>query len=726
MSVAGTDEQRALEDALSKLFARHGASDVRREEIGRVAAGTAPANWQVLVEHGLLVLHLPVQHGGDGATLGDLCVVVERSGHALLAGALVPTLLASALIAQHGTDSQREQWLPGLAAGASAAVCVASEGMVAEPNANGWVLSGASVPVLGCLAAEILVIAAEFGEERHWFVVDTKTDGLTVHAADGVDLTRDVGMIRAESVIVRNEARLDVRPDDVHALASLLFSAEAVGVARWCQETGLEYVRVREQFGRPVGSFQAIKHKCARLFIDVQLMAASVWDAAVAGAEEPEQFRLASAAAAVRCLSAAVDVGLGTVTLLGGIGYTWEHDLHLYWRRAISIAGCLGSHYERASRLASLAHTTTRETGLDLGDEPPGFRQEVASQVARASELHGSDRRRDLARAGLVAPQYNPPYGIGADPQRQLIIGQEFARAGLEQPALSIGDWALPTVLAHGTEEQKERLVPSTLRGELNWCQLFSEPEAGSDLASLRTRADKVDGGWRLSGSKVWTSNADRAHWAICLARTDPSAPKHRGLSYFLVDMSSDGVDVRPLREANGGYLFNEVFLSDVFVPEDCLVGEPGQGWQLARTTLGNERLTLGSPGGAFSALTDVLGQSRRLGSEPPEAAMTTVAHLVARRCALEALGRRGVAERLAGSQPGPSASVLKVEAGWLIADVARAVLDWRGPEALVLDAQTETVAQAYLSTPPHLIGGGTAEIQLNVISELILGLPRG
>ena len=169
-------------------------------------------------------------------------------------------------------------------------------------------------------------------------------------------------------------------------------------------------------------------------------------------------------------------------------------------------------------------------------------------------------------------------------------IAQEFERAGLSQPSTIVGEWALPTILAHGTPEQRESFVAATLRGDITWCQLFSEPGAGSDLASLRTRAEKADGGWVLTGQKVWTSNAAEADWAICLARTDPEAPKHKGISYFLVDMRSPGIDVRPLREANGGYLFNEVFLTDVFVPDARLVGGPGDGWRLARTTLGNER----------------------------------------------------------------------------------------------------------------------------------------
>ena len=197
-----------------------------------------------------------------------------------------------------------------------------------------------------------------------------------------------------------------------------------------------------------------------------------------------------------------------------------------------------------------------------------------------------------------MAPSYPRPYGLNASPVQQIVVAQEFARLGMTQPTMIIGEWAVPTILAHGSDEQRRRFVGPSLRGEIEWCQLFSEPGAGSDLASLRTRAERTADGWVLNGQKVWTSNAQDADWAICLARTDPEAPKHRGLSYFLVDMRSPGIEVRPLREANGGYLFNEVFLNDVLVPTGLLVGTPGEGWRLARTTLGNERVNIATGSG--------------------------------------------------------------------------------------------------------------------------------
>ena len=228
------------------------------------------------------------------------------------------------------------------------------------------------------------------------------------------------------------------------------------------------------------------------------------------------------------------------------------------------------------------------------------------------------------------------------------MISQEFERAGMIQPSTNIGEWALPTILAHGTEEQREAFVDATLRGDIFWCQLFSEPGAGSDLASLRTRAEKVDGGWLLNGQKVWTSQAQEADWGICLARTDPEAPKHKGLSYFLVDIRSPGLEVRPLREANGGYLFNEVFFNDVFVPDSRLVGEPGDGWRLARTTLGNERVNIASGMGRRRDLpADYLAT---LGANPPPEALRQAGALTADVNAFGALAPAAAAAPAVGT----------------------------------------------------------------------------
>ena len=538
-----------------------------------------------------------------------------------------------------------------------------------------------------------------------------------------VDLTRDIGQVTLSALHVRADHVLDLDSERLRSTAAALFSAESAGAARWCQTNGLAYTKVREQFGRTIGEFQAIKHKCARLFVRAELIVAAAWDAAAAFSQDADQFALAAACAAVTCLPGAVEIGLETVTLFGGIGYTWEHDTHLYWRRAMSLASLLGPRGRWELELGELARKIERHHDLQLDDEPEGLRGWVADRLTDAAALPADRQRAYLAEQGLASPHYPRPYGIGADPVAQVVISQEFARAGMIQPSTNIGEWALPTILAHGTDGQREAFVAATLRGDTVWCQLFSEPEAGSDLASLRTRADKVDGGWLLNGQKVWTSQAQEADWGICLARTDPDAPKHKGISYFLVDMRSPGLEVRPLREANGGYLFNEVFFDDVFVPDSRLVGEPGDGWRLARTTLGNERVTIASGLGRRRDLpADFLGT---LAENPPQEVLRQVGALTADVNAFGALSQRMLLRQLSGLQPGAEASVLKVASAWNDAFLRRAVMDWHGAEAAAIDGAGGEASQHYLSVPPTLIGGGTLEIQLNVIGELVLGMPR-
>jgi alkylation response protein AidB-like acyl-CoA dehydrogenase len=726
VSIALSEDQVALAESVAKFVARHAPTEATRRELDDLAAGIRPAWWDALRGQGLLSLHLPARAGGDEAGLAELAVVVEETGHGLVPGPFLPTVLASSVVARLAAGPAHDDLLARFAAGATGSCVTTAEGLTAAraTGDSGWVVSGTTVPVIGALSAEVAVLGAQAGDGTVWFTVaPDQLERLRRDQLGGVDVTRDIGAFRLDSVPVSDDQVLDGGEDAVRSIAALLFAAEAAGLARWCQETGLAYAKVREQFGQTIGSFQAIKHKCARLLVELELMTASAWDAAVAAGQDGDQFELAAAAAAVLCLPGAVDLALETVTLLGGIGYTWEHDAHLYWRRAMSLASLLGPRRRWERRLGELAQTVTRRSEVHLDAEPAGLREEVAALLAQAGALDRAGRQAFLADAGLVSPHYPRPYGRGAGPAAQVVIAQEFARAGLRMVSTTIGEWALPTILAHGTDEQRERFVMPTLRGEITWCQFFSEPGAGSDLASLATRAERVSGGWRLNGQKVWTSRAREADWGICLARTDPAVAKHRGLSYFLVDTRSPGLEIRPLREANGGYMFNEVFFTDVFVPDELLVGEPGDGWRLARTTLGNERVSMGT---GLSGVRRDIAAAAESAPGRDAAVLADLARLTARQYAQEALGARALARRLSGLQPGAEASGLKLAAAWNRLEVSRAVLGWHGPEAATTDGPGGAAAHAYLSCPPVLIGGGTAEIQLNVIGERVLGLPRG
>ena len=286
--------------------------------------------------------------------------------------------------------------------------------------------------------------------------------------------------------------------------------------------------------------------------------------------------------------------------MLGGIGFTWEHDAHLYLRRALALRQLLGGSAAWRERTAALAlagaPAVARRACRRWRPMPTpsggGCRARVGADRGPAAQ---PERRAALADAGYLAPHWPAPYGLGASPGHQLIIDEELSRAGRGAPGPGdrrVGGADHPA--ARHRRPSSERFAGPSLRGEITWCQLFSEPEAGSDLASLRTRAVRVDGGWRLTGQKVWTSLAAQADWAICLARTDPGRPSTAGSPTSWWTMRSPGIEIRPLREITGRAVFNEVFLDDVFVPDDCVVGAPGDGWRLARATLEHERVAMG------------------------------------------------------------------------------------------------------------------------------------
>ena len=299
------------------------------------------------------------------------------------------------------------------------------------------------------------------------------------------------------------------------------------------------------------------------------------------------------------------------------------------------------------------------------------------------------------------------------------MIDDELSAAGVVRPDISIGWWAAPTILGHGTPEQIDRFIPGTLTGDVYWCQLFSEPGAGSDLAALRTKAVKVDGGWKLTGQKVWTSNAHRANWGICLARTNPDAPKHKGITYFVVDMSSPGIDIRPLREITGEALFNEVFLDDLFVPDDCVIGPVDGGWALARTTLANERVAMAA-GGALDKgmehLLDVLGDRELDAAEAERLGALIVAAQVG-----SLLDQLTAQMAVGGHDPGAPSSVRKLIGVRYRQTLAETIMDAHDGSGI----EDSPDVRYFLNTRCLSIAGGTEQILLTVAGERLLGLPR-
>ncbi|HLM63889.1 MAG TPA: acyl-CoA dehydrogenase family protein [Acidimicrobiales bacterium] len=347
---------------------------------------------------------------------------------------------------------------------------------------------------------------------------------------------------------------------------------------------------------------------------------------------------------------------------------------------------------------------------------------------------HPAPTGRQLADAGYVAPHWPAPYGIDADPVHQLIIDDELRAAGVRRPVNPIGiGWAGPTLLHAGSDEQQRRYLPPLLAGEELWCQLFSEPGAGSDLASLATRAVRDGDEWVVTGRKIWTSLAQHSRFGILIARTDPDVPKHRGISYFVCPMDAPGIEVRPIIEMTGAHTFNEVFLDEARLPGENLVGAVGQGWDLAKVTLGNERVSLSS-GGALWGMgptgADLVDLVRARGGVEDPVLRDRVVRLHVEAEVLRLIRLRTVTARIRGEAPGPEASVRKVLADehgqrvfGLAKDLAGAggMLSNAGP----LGAPVDLWHHGFLFAPALTVGGGTGEVQRNIIAERSLGLPH-
>ncbi|MFD5427645.1 acyl-CoA dehydrogenase family protein [Streptomyces sp. NPDC127084] len=366
-------------------------------------------------------------------------------------------------------------------------------------------------------------------------------------------------------------------------------------------------------------------------------------------------------------------------------------------------------------------------------------REFLAAQPPSGSER--SDFLQARFDAGLAWVHYPPGLGgLGAPRTLQAVVDAELAAAGApdnDPRRIMIGlGMAAPTILAYGTEEQKRRFLRPLWTGEEVWCQLFSEPGAGSDLAALGTRAVRDGDDWVVTGQKVWTSSAHIARWAILIARTDPDAPKHRGITYFICDMTDPGVEVRPLRQITGEAEFNEVFLTGVRIPDAHRLGDVGEGWKVAQTTLMNERVTIG--GMRLPREGGMIGLAAATWRERPE--LRT--HELHRRlldlwvdAEVARLTGERLRQQLAAGQPGPEGSGTKLVFARLNQEISSLELELRGEEGLLYDDWTmrrpeqvdftgRDIGYRYLRTKGNSIEGGTSEVLLNIVAERVLGLP--
>jgi alkylation response protein AidB-like acyl-CoA dehydrogenase len=717
MSIAITEEHRALAQSVADFLTDHQTRAAARGLLD-AEVDALPAFWAELANLGLLGLHVPEELGGSGFGLPETLVVAEQMGRHLAPGPFVPTVITSAVLAAAGPDELQKRLLPGLADGSViGAAALGGEVTYADGAATGK----AGVVISGHLADVLLVPAGD-----DVLVVEKSAGGVRAKVPANLDQSRRAARVTldaATATVLPGARRL------LTDVARAVLAAEAVGVASETTQQAAEYAKVRQQFGRPIATFQAVKHHCANMLVAAELATAATWDAGRAGIGGGDQFSYTAAIAAVLAVPAAVGNANLNIQVHGGIGFTWEHDAHLYLRRAAAVAAVLDTEQAAIEVTGLVRQGVRRAAAIELPPEAEPVRAAIGPDVARLRDLAGEQRKQALIDTGYAMPHWPKPWGRDATAIEQLVIEQEFTAAGIKRPSLGITSWIILTLIQHASPDQVARWVRPALSQDVIWCQLFSEPGAGSDAAGIRTRATRTEQGWRINGQKVWTSGAHEADFGLATVRTNPDAPKHEGITMMVIDMHAPGVTVRPLKMPNGDSNFNEVFFDDVFVPDSDVVGPVDGGWTVARATLGNESVSIGGgdggrimPAEAFIAPLDahperLAGGAGRVGRHIARTHMMSVLN--------QRSAYRAVADGGKGHGPGPEGNITKLLLSEIGHETAAIMAELAGPDGAFLEGKGAMAAMLVLMNRAMSIAGGTSEIKRNQIAERILGLPR-
>ncbi|WAJ46724.1 acyl-CoA dehydrogenase [Mycobacterium sp. Aquia_216] len=716
MGIALTDDHRELAEVARAFLTSQKARPAARALLDSPDE-SRPTFWPDIAELGWLGLHVEEEHGGSGYGLPELVVVIEELGRAVAPGPFVPTVIASAVIAKDGTAEQKSRFLPALIDGS----VTAGIGLDGRVQVKDGIADGEAGVVLGAGLAELLLITA--GDDV--LLLDRGRAGVSVDVPENLDPTRRSGRVRLDNVSVSSDDIVAGARESALARTRTLLAAEAVGGASDCVDAAVDYAKVRQQFGRTIATFQAVKHHCANMLVAVESATAAVWDASRAASEDEAQFRLIAAVAAALAFPAYARNAELNIQVHGGIGFTWEHDAHLHLRRALVTSALFGGDTPAADVFERTAAGAVRENSLDLPPEAEELRTRIHADAAELAALDKQAQRDKLIATGYVMPHWPKPWGLAADAVEQLVIEEEFRAAGIKRPDYGITGWVILTLIQHGTDWQIERFVEKALRKDEIWCQLFSEPEAGSDAASIKTKATRVEGGWKINGQKVWTSGAHYCARGLATVRTDPDARKHAGITTVIVDMKAPEVEVRPLRQITGGSDFNEVFFNDLFVPDEDVVGTPNSGWTVARATLGNERVSIGGSGSFYEGLATALVELAQQHADRLAGSNIRVGSYLANETALRLLNLRRVARSVEGAGPGPEGNVTKLKLAEHMVEGAAIMAALTGPEVALVDGAGAAPGRLIMGARGMAIAGGTSEVTRNQIAERILGMPR-
>lgn len=442
-SIGLTPEQAQLAAAVSDFAARNAPIDKTRAAFDSLTAGEPPHWWDQFTGNGFHAVHLPEQCGGGGGTVLDAACVLEAAATAMLPGPVLPTVIAGAVAMLADDAPAVRELLTRLADGVPAAVVADRDVLRASATEHGWTLNGTTTATPGICSAQVILVTARSAGRTLWLMIDPMAAGADVTPLDGTDKTVDVGVLRLDDYACPAQSRL-TGIDDTRAqcLSLALTAATASGLIRWCVTAVTAHLRTREQFGKPIGAFQALQHQAAMLLVHSELATAAAWDAARSASESLAQNRIASGTAALMSIGPAPGLVLDALTMFGAIGYTWEHDLHLYWRKATSLAASIGPISRHAHQLGELTRTESRDVSVKLGDLDQDFRAFVARVLDDAAALRNDrpgrqgdypnlatgPQRTLLADEGLIAPHWPGPWGVDATTRQQLILDEEFAK----------------------------------------------------------------------------------------------------------------------------------------------------------------------------------------------------------------------------------------------------------------------------------------------------------
>jgi alkylation response protein AidB-like acyl-CoA dehydrogenase len=791
VSITVEDEREELRK-VARSFLQSNASPTDLHRLVASESGFDQAVWRALTDLGWHALGVEEQDGGNGGSWLDLGVLLEEMGAVLLPSPyFASSVLATHAIAVTGTAEQRRAWIGAIGRGELTATVAlpgrdgrweaAASSVEVEPSGDGWRARGTVERVIDGATAGLVLVAGRTLAGPRLFAVETPRPSVFATPLQTFDPTRRMARLEfrdAPAVPLGTPSGAGGRADHAAALGRLLdlatigLAAEQLGSAQWCLDTAVAYARNRTQHGQAIGSFQAIKHRCADVFLAIQAARSTVLHALALAADEataPDLLSLAASVAKVTASKAATLAAAANVQIHGGIGVTWEHTAHFYLKRAKGselLGGSVSWHRERiAAQLATVVDGPSFQESLlqpELQAEAADFRAEVRAFLAEylpprwegVGALDEAERsrwlpewRQTLADNKMICVSWPVEYGgRGRSLAEQIALLEEFTRVGA--PTNLIVDTLAvnllgPTILAIGTEEQKRERLGRIISGEQRWCQGYSEPGAGSDLASVQTSAVLRDGKWVVSGQKTWTSCAHEANWMFALVRTDRTVSKYAGLTFLLLPIDQPGVEVRPIVDLNDHHHLNEVFLTDAVTDEANVLGEVNGGWAVANALLGFERND-----GAIRDALNLRDEFRRLVSLARDNDRLTDAGvrsgLVDAYVDLQAIIRgavRGATAAMAGRAPGPESSVHKILWSEYHQRVTELSLEVYGDEALTLTGRPSATnvntdsprspsssrswAQTYLAARAGTIYAGTSEVQRNIIAERVLQMPR-